>query len=409
MACLLGVLSGVFLLIWDVFHANYVHKSLSFDSAAFFTYMLPPIIFYGGLAIERRLFVSNLLSILAFGVLGTFISFSILGATLYWLSLLPNVLSVSDCFSLAAIFAATDSVAVLQARALPCWRGWCCAKCAQCGARGTCVQVLRPESHPALYSIVLGEGVLNDATSVALLRSVPAPGDAVGDGGALTAATLARMLTFFLYVFAASCALGASSGLAIAATIKHLGPFSQPQEVALVGALAFLSYLLADLAGLSGILSLFFCGMAVSHYALQHVSRPSRAALLNAFATLSYLLEGLIFLYVGRDALDPVKWANARFVQTMVLVVVIALLVAVSRAIFVFPCAPAPAPRPSAMLCPPPELRCRAVRTGGMCVQDGVAAQPLERQDNHDEGQHRGVVGGHDARRGERGHGVLPL
>jgi NhaP-type Na+/H+ or K+/H+ antiporter len=79
--------------------------------------------------------------------------------------------------------------------------------------------------------------------------------------------------------------------------------------------------------------------MAVSHYALQHVNPRSRAALLNAFATLSYLLEGFIFLYVGRDALDPVKWSNASFFQTLFLVVVIAALVAVSRACFVFPCA----------------------------------------------------------------------
>jgi NhaP-type Na+/H+ or K+/H+ antiporter len=198
------------------------------------------------------------------------------------------------------------------------------------------LQVLRPESHPALYSIVLGEGVLNDATSVALLRSVKPS----GSDAALTPSMLLSMMTFFLYVFGASLALGATSGLAIAAAMKHLGPFSQPQEVALVGALAFLSYLVAEVLGLSGILALFFCGMFVSHYALQHVSSQSRAALLNAFATLSYLLEGLIFLYVGRDALDPVKWSNASFFTTLYLVVVIAALVAVSRACFVFPCGP---------------------------------------------------------------------
>lgn len=132
MACLLGVLSGIFLLIWDVFHSNFVHKSLSFDSAVFFTYMLPPIIFYGGLAIERTLFVANLISILSFGVIGTFISFTFLGVTLYWLSLLPNILSVSDCFSLAAIFAATDSVAVLQVHHLSpslMLQTWCCWMC----------------------------------------------------------------------------------------------------------------------------------------------------------------------------------------------------------------------------------------------------------------------------------------
>lgn len=110
--------------------------------------------------------------------------------------------------------------------------------------------------------------------------------------------------------------------------------------MSLVGALAFLCYLSAELLGLSGILALFFCGMAVSHYALQHVSRPSAAALLNAFRTLSYLIEGFIFLYVGRDALDPVKWAAASFFQTLYMLVVVSLLVALSRAAFVFPCGP---------------------------------------------------------------------
>lgn len=114
MACLLGVISGVLLLMWDLVQSGTTHRSLSFDSAIFFTFMLPPIIFYGGLAIKRRLFVSNLVSICAFGIIGTFVSFTLIGAALVSLSLLPNVLSFDDCFSLAAIFAATDSVAVLQ-------------------------------------------------------------------------------------------------------------------------------------------------------------------------------------------------------------------------------------------------------------------------------------------------------
>lgn len=176
---------------------------------------------------------------------------------------------------------------------------------------------------------------MNDAASVALLKAV----SNLSDSADLSFTTLLFLLTFFIYVFVASFALGLTSGLAISWMMKHLGPFSQPQEVSLVGALAFLCYLVAELMGLSGILALFFCGMAVSHYALQHVSRPSQAALLNAFRTLSYLLEGFIFLYVGRDALDPVKWANASFLQTLMLLVIICALVAMSRAAFVFPCA----------------------------------------------------------------------
>lgn len=51
-----------------------------------------------------------------------------------------------DCLALGVIFAATDSVAVLQ--------------------------VLKQDKMPLLYSLVFGEGVINDATSVALLRAV---------------------------------------------------------------------------------------------------------------------------------------------------------------------------------------------------------------------------------------------
>ena len=53
---------------------------------------------------------------------------------------------VQDCLALGAIFATTDSVAVLQ--------------------------VLEQDRAPLLFSLVFGEGVINDATTVALLRTV---------------------------------------------------------------------------------------------------------------------------------------------------------------------------------------------------------------------------------------------
>lgn len=55
---------------------------------------------------------------------------------------------MQDCLALGAIFATTDSVAVIQ--------------------------VLEEDRSPLLFSLVFGEGVINDATSVALLRTVQA-------------------------------------------------------------------------------------------------------------------------------------------------------------------------------------------------------------------------------------------
>lgn len=42
---------------------------------------------------------------------------------------------------------------------------------------------------------------------------------------------------------------------------------------------------------------------------MPNVSRQQRAGTLSTFETLSFLSEGAIFVYVGLDALDPLKWA----------------------------------------------------------------------------------------------------
>jgi NhaP-type Na+/H+ or K+/H+ antiporter len=80
------------------------------------------------------------------------------------------------------------------------------------------------------------------------------------------------------------------------------------QELSVITLLSYLSYLLADVTGLSAILSLFVCGVVVSHYALNNISEEGRVATMTGFRTAAYLAEGIIFIYVGMDALDPLKW-----------------------------------------------------------------------------------------------------
>ncbi|KAG0616149.1 hypothetical protein M758_5G093600 [Ceratodon purpureus] len=59
---------------------------------------------------------------------------------------------------------------------------------------------------------------------------------------------------------------------------------------------------------LSGILSVFFCGIVMSHYTWHNVTENSRTTTKHAFATMSFIAETFIFLYVGMDALDIDKW-----------------------------------------------------------------------------------------------------
>ncbi|MCD7463506.1 hypothetical protein HAX54_050748 [Datura stramonium] len=59
-----------------------------------------------------------------------------------------------------------------------------------------------------------------------------------------------------------------------------------------------------QLFDLSGILTVFFCGIVMSHYTWHNVTTNSKVSTEHAFATLSFIAEVFIFLYVGMDALD---------------------------------------------------------------------------------------------------------
>ncbi|KAL6968429.1 monovalent cation:H+ antiporter, CPA1 (nhx1), partial [Sarracenia purpurea var. burkii] len=130
-------------------------------------------------------------------------------------------------------------------------------------------------------------------------------------------------------------------GLLSAYIIKklYLGRHSTDREVALMALMAYLSYVMAELFDLSGILTVFFCGIVMSHYTWHNVTESSRVTTKHGFATLSFIAEVFIFVYVGMDALDIEKW---RFVSrspgTSIGVSSVLLgLVLVGRAAFVFP------------------------------------------------------------------------
>ena len=80
------------------------------------------------------------------------------------------------------------------------------------------------------------------------------------------------------------------------------------QAVSMVGMIAYLSYLVAEHFGCSGIVAIFTCAVVMSHYALYNVPREIRKATRHTAEVFSYLCEGAIFLYVGLDTIDPVTW-----------------------------------------------------------------------------------------------------
>ncbi|CAL5413213.1 unnamed protein product [Camellia sinensis] len=304
--------------------------------------------------VKKKQFFRNFMTIMLFGAIGTLISFAIIsfGAMRFFNKMNIGSLDVGDYLAIGAIFSATDSVCTLQ--------------------------VLNQDETPLLYSLVFGEGVVNDATSVVLFNAIQS-----FDLSHINSSTILQLVGSFLYLFATSTILGVVAGLLSAFIIKKLyfGSLKQIQsvngghrngavagrdetrrrlwekhstdrEVALMMLMAYLSYMLAELFYLSAILTVFFCGIVMSHYTWHNVTEKCwsifngtntivvcKHVFRHAFATLSFVCEIFIFLYVGMDALDMEKW---RFVNgspgTSVGVSSILLgLILVGRAAFVFP------------------------------------------------------------------------
>ncbi|XP_043688328.1 sodium/hydrogen exchanger 4 [Telopea speciosissima] len=308
-AILFGCITGTIILLWSKGTKSHI---LRFDEELFFIYLLPPIIFNAGFQVKKKKFFRNFLTIMLFGVVGVFISSAIISTGSWWL--FPKIglagLLARDYLAIGTIFSSTDTVCTLQ--------------------------VLDQDETPLLYSLVFGEGVVNDATSVVLFNAVQKLDVSTFDGWAAV-----HVFRDFLYLFLTSTVLGVAAGLVTAYAIKSLyfGRHSTDREIALMVLMAYLSYMLSELLNLSGILTVFFCGIVMSHYAWHNLTENSRITTRHTFATMSFIAETFIFLYVGMDALDIEKWKMSKtsFKTSMGICCTIILLILLGRAAFVFP------------------------------------------------------------------------
>ncbi|RZC65806.1 hypothetical protein C5167_009491 [Papaver somniferum] len=286
--------------------------------------------------VKKKQFFRNFSTIMLFGVPGVFISTVIITIGSMWLfpKIGFNELETQDFLAIGVIFSSTDTVCTLQ--------------------------VLDQDETPLLYSLVFGEGVVNDATSVVLFKAIQKI-----DVSRITGWASVNVIKDFLFLFSTSTALGVVVGLLTSYALRTLyfGRHSTDRECALMFLMPYLSYMLAELLHLSGILTVFFCGIVMSHYAWHNVTENSRLLQISSlklenivvvnkqsllmsftfcrhtFATMSFIAEAFIFLYCGMDASDVEKWkiSNKSFKTCISMYSIIILLIAVGRAAFVFP------------------------------------------------------------------------
>ena len=154
-----------------------------------------------------------------------------------------------------------------------------------CASDTIAVLSLLPEhKFNKMHSILFGEGVVNDAVSILIFRTVLSTIEKSKSSliiQELTGSEYLSMFTDFLILSFSSIILGVIFGLGASLLLKYLHNallnldenLSSSKECTIMFAIAYLSYLIAESFHLSGIITLFCCGFTLAHYGYHNVTR----------------------------------------------------------------------------------------------------------------------------------------
>ncbi|GLD92767.1 hypothetical protein PINS_up001346 [Pythium insidiosum] len=247
------------------------------DPEVLFYALLPPIILEAGFSMKKRGFFANFSTILLLAGVGTLIAMFVVGGMLIWLGNLGIItkLTAAEAYLYGALISAVDPVATLS--------------------------VFKKNGvPPLLFNLVFGESMLNDGVAIVaftLFQRLIKAG--------ITDVTLHDTGIVIGKVFGigiGSVFLAAIVCCTSAFLLKQADPVLRQYpsyEISIVLLSAYLSYVAADLAGLSGIVALFFSGVLMSHYHLHTVSDESATALRHLLSTAAFVAENFVFIYLG--------------------------------------------------------------------------------------------------------------
>ena len=183
--------------------------------------------------------------------------------------------SLMDALSFAAVISATDAVAALT--------------------------FIHEDTEPKLFSILFGEGVVNDAVCIVIYKILT---DFQREGGQFSLSSVMSMLGTFVSLFFWSFVIGLGMGIIGSLILKSLKKYSigRPAECALICLFAYLSYILSEELELSPIIALLFNGIFNSHYSFYNLSFQAREESSILSRVLSAIAEAFVFVYLGLTA-----------------------------------------------------------------------------------------------------------
>ena len=278
-----------------------LNNFVTFDDEMFFNIVLPPIIFAAGYNLKKRAFFKYFFYIVTFGIFGTIISFGSVSALIHYTNKLnffsPFKLDGKLILLFSSVIASTDTVAAMT--------------------------FIKEDQMPKLFSILFGEGVLNDAVCIVLYRILS---NFDFENKSFNFWTILSIVGSFLMMFFFSCFIGIGGGLLCSFLLKLLRRvhLNRVQETSLIVFFAFLTYLATEMMHFSPIIALLFCGIFMSHYAFYNLSFQAREESSIVSKILSNIAEGFVFTYLG---LTSISISHDSFCISFIILVFIFVLI----------------------------------------------------------------------------------
>ena len=162
------------------------------------------------------------------------------------------------------------------------------------------ISMVKYEEQPTLFSLLFGEGIVNDAVAIILFNTVLKFFFGAEEVEITWTAPFAILGDFLLLGFG-SLAIGLLYGVVASLLFKHMRSLttSSTVECLMIFLIAYMAYVTAEMAAFSGIIALLTSGVVMAHYAWYSLSSQGQHGSYLVFQTLGLLMQGFIFSYLG--------------------------------------------------------------------------------------------------------------
>ena len=165
------------------------------------------------------------------------------------------------------------------------------------------VSLLDPLKQPKLFSIVFGEGIVNDGVVIILFNAVNkfTFTEMEHEEAGFTMHDAGNLLIEFISLGIMSVLFGALIGFLCAYILKRWRSLtnSPVSECSVIFCFAYFCYVGAELLALSGIICLLTCSIIQAKFAWYNLSPQGRIASVVTFEFVGLLATGFVFSYLG--------------------------------------------------------------------------------------------------------------